>query len=121
MQRVDDGCVCVCKQAFSLYEYDEDGYCTEQLVQIDAGSRWVEKPHKPLLIAGEGSIRLESIAGDKWIEVTPGTFGRFFERSDKKHIWEEPCDWFRHMKRIEAAETGYCQRCRVNPECQFSR
>lgn len=68
-----------CIDNFALPLCDENGYITDDYMDVEKGSVWNLSEDKYRFCADKNSIRLESNNG-RWLEITKNDFEKYFER-----------------------------------------
>lgn len=65
-----------CVKILYLFEYDDDGFLTENIVEVDEGEVFQLSLDIHKIIGGEETIHLEN--ENKWIEITFETLNEYF-------------------------------------------
>ncbi len=72
-----------CIDNFALPLYDENGYITDNCMDVEEGSVWNLSEDKYRFCAAKDSIHLEHDDG-RWLEITKNNFKRYFEGLERE-------------------------------------
>lgn len=70
----------ICKKAFSIERYDDDGVATEDNIDVEKGQRFQVSASKYRFVGGPDTVRLESNDGT-WVEILSDTLEKHFEEA----------------------------------------
>lgn len=73
----------ICKQGFSVEEYDDDGWSTDKYMNIEAGEVYEVNDDWPRVVGGYDSIRLENKENGNWLELQQATIDQYFDRVEE--------------------------------------
>ena len=66
-----------CKKELALAEYDDDGRCTETIMNVEPGEILQSSDDRYRLIGGPETVHLEN--AQHWIEIDAETLSEYFE------------------------------------------
>ncbi len=72
-----------CIDSFALSLYDENGYITDNYMDVEEGSIWNLSEDEYRFCANKDNIRLEHDDG-RWLEITKNDFKRYFEQLERE-------------------------------------
>ena len=72
----------ICKQGFSVEEYDDNGWPTDKYMNIEAGE--VYEANDDWRIVGHYTIRLENNENGNWLELQQATIDQYFDRAEEE-------------------------------------
>lgn len=86
-----------CQKTFYIDKYDEDGFCTNQKIEIKKGSKWEHDEKDKSMIIGNYNdhVHLERMVSPRvyrWIEISKEEFEKYFKevkdggRDEQKNI-----------------------------------
>ena len=73
----------ICKQGFSVEEYDDDGCPTDKYMNIEAGEVYEVNDDWHRLAGCYDSIRLEKNENGNWLELQQETIDKYFEQAEE--------------------------------------
>lgn len=85
----------ICKNKFTLINYDEDGRCTGKISTVRKGSKWTKQKNWK---NGIQKISLENLKKTKWIEITEDRFNEYFEEQEYNLIFNLRKEYFDEVK-----------------------
>ncbi len=72
-----------CKKSFSIPKSDDDGFLTDETVNIEPGSMWEEDESGFRMLGDVDHIRLENTENFSWLEIDRETLNEHFEKCDE--------------------------------------
>lgn len=73
----------ICKQGFSVEEYDDDGWPTDKYMNIEAGEVYEVNDDWHRVAGGYDSIHLENNENGNWLELQQATIDQYFDRAEE--------------------------------------
>lgn len=73
----------ICKEGFSVEEYDDDGWPTDKYMNIEAGAVYEVNDDWHRVAGGYDSIRLENTENGNWLELQQATIDQYFDRVEE--------------------------------------
>ena len=69
----------ICKEGFSVEEYDDDGWPTDKYMNIEVGEVYEVNDDWHRIAGGYDSVRLENNENGNWLELQQATIDKYFE------------------------------------------
>ena len=66
-----------CVKGFLVNSSDDDGFLTEELINIEVGSEWEVDESGFRMVGNSDDVRLEAEDGS-WLEITKGHLSEYF-------------------------------------------
>lgn len=76
----------ICKKAFFVEEYDDDGWPTERYMDIEVNEVYEVNNDWHRIAGGYNSIRLENKENGNWLELQQETIDRYFDKVEESWI-----------------------------------
>lgn len=73
----------ICKQGFSVDEYDDGGFPTYKYIHIEAGEVYEVNDDRHRVVGGYDSIRLENNENGNWLELQQAIIDQYFDRAEE--------------------------------------
>lgn len=74
----------ICKQGFSVEEYDEDGWPIDKYMNIEPGEVYEVSDDRHRAVGGYDSILLENNENGNWLELSQAIIDQYFDRAEEE-------------------------------------
>ena len=77
----------ICKEGFAVEMYDDDGWSTDEYMEIEEGEVYEVNDDWHRIAGGRDTVRLENNQNGNWLELLQETIDRYFvpaDRADKE-------------------------------------